>query len=140
MAGHSHTPNDETRAKVKAWSMVGVPHDDMGVMLNITAKTLRKRYKQELLLGAAQAHVTIGAKLFDEAKSGNITALIYYTKARMGWREVHHMALQNPDGSPLYPPRKKGDKTPLSLDEARVQYLQLLHPEQLMLEGPKVVN
>src|SRR6266481_4149404 len=50
-------------------------------------KTLRKRLRDELDLGVAEANATIAGYLFAAAKAGNIAAIIFWLKTRAHWRE-----------------------------------------------------
>lgn len=81
-------PTDEQRRQVEAMSGYGVPHDDIAVVLGVTAKTLRKHFRLELDRGAARANARVGQRLFEMASSGqNTAATIFWLKARAGWRE-----------------------------------------------------
>src|SRR6202022_2207327 len=57
-------------------------------------KTLRKRFRDELDRGVAEANATISGSLFGAAKGGNVTAQIFWLKTRAHWRE--HMAADDP--------------------------------------------
>lgn len=71
----------------------GVPQDSIAVVLDISPMTLRKHFRRELDLGAAQANVQIGKTLFEMATGGNVAAAIFWSKARMGWREKQEVDL-----------------------------------------------
>ena len=51
MANPPHKPTDDQRKSVKAMSAYGIPQDDISKAVGITAKTLRKAYRDELDLG-----------------------------------------------------------------------------------------
>jgi hypothetical protein len=53
----------------------------------VRPKTLRKRFRDELDRGVAEANATISGFLFAAAKAGNITAIICRLKTRAHWRE-----------------------------------------------------
>lgn len=117
--------------------MVGTPHEDMCVLLGsygvpITTKTLRKHYKHELAIGKARAHIAIGGKLFKEAMEGDRALLIYYTKAQMGWRENHNVALTDPDGRPLGSALREPAK-PVTEEEAARYYLEFSQGKSLLV-------
>ena len=57
-------------------------------MVGIDAKTLRKHYRDELDLGETKANAQIAGFLFNAAKSGNVTAQIFWLKTRARWRET----------------------------------------------------
>jgi hypothetical protein len=75
------------RDKVRHLSGVGVRQDEIALMIGCSPKTLRKRFRDELDLGVAEANATIGGYLFAAAKSGNVAAQIFWLKTRAHWRE-----------------------------------------------------
>ena|SRR5437763_10186490 len=79
----SFKATDEQKRIVKSMAGLGTPHEDIGAVLNITAKTLRKHFRQELTLGAIEANARVGQTLFAMATSGrNIKASIYWDRTR----------------------------------------------------------
>jgi hypothetical protein len=66
----------------------GIPADDISRVVGIDAKTLRKHYRDELDLGETKANAQIAGFLFNAAKSGNVTAQIFWLKTRARWRET----------------------------------------------------
>lgn len=58
----------------------------------ISRDTLRERFEAELARGKARAHTMVAAKLLDLALAGDTRALIWWTKAQMGWTERHEVA------------------------------------------------
>ena len=87
--GKEHIPSDESRKLVKGLSAVGIRYVDIAQKLEITDDTLRKHYKKELEDGRIDANTTIGSTLFQQAKAGNTTALIFWLKTRAGWKETN---------------------------------------------------
>ena len=63
--------NDALREKVRHLAGLGVPQDDIAKIIGCTAKTLRKRFRDELDRGVAEANATISGFLFAAAKAGN---------------------------------------------------------------------
>jgi hypothetical protein len=53
----------------------------------IDTKTLMKAFRSELDVGATKANAKVAESLFKQATSGNVTAQIWWTKCRMGWKE-----------------------------------------------------
>jgi len=96
-----HQPTDENRTKIKAWAAVGVRHEDIAAKLGISADTLVKYYRQELDDGRIDANAQIGKSLYEQAKAGNTTAMIFWLKTRAGWKETNVTELTGSDGSPL---------------------------------------
>jgi hypothetical protein len=50
----SFKATDEQKRIVKTMAGLGTPHEDIAVVIGITAKTLRKHFRQELTLGAIE--------------------------------------------------------------------------------------
>ena len=82
-----HAPTDATRQTVQLHTMVGTTQADTARVLDIDEKTLRKYYRDELDLAKAKANATIGGALFNQAKSGDTSAMIFWMKTQAGWRE-----------------------------------------------------
>ena len=84
-----YEPTSESREKVKSYAAVGIPQDDIARVLGIDPKTLRKYYRDELDTAATMANAAIGGALYNKAKGGDTTAMIWWTKTRMKWSEQH---------------------------------------------------
>jgi hypothetical protein len=82
-----HQPTDQTRRLVEAMAGCGIPQQQIAKVVGISDETLRKRYRRELDLGVIEANAKVAEALFKQAIEGNTAALIWWTKARMGWRE-----------------------------------------------------
>ena len=87
MARKAFVVNEATRERVRYLAGVGVPQDDIATIIGCAPKTLRKRLRDELDRGVAEANATISGYLFAAAKAGNITAIIFWLKTRAHWRE-----------------------------------------------------
>ena len=87
MATPAHRPTEEGRKSVKAMSAYGIPQDDISVAMGLTGKTLRKHYRDELSGGQIRANAAVAGALYKMAIDGNVTAAIFWTKARMGWSD-----------------------------------------------------
>jgi len=72
---------------VQLHTTVGTTQADIARVLDIDEKTLRKYYRDELDLAKAKANATIGGALFNRAKSGDTSAMIFWMKTQAGWRE-----------------------------------------------------
>jgi hypothetical protein len=75
------------REKVRYLAGLGVRQDDIAEIIGCAPKTLRKRFRDELDRGVAEANATIAGYLFAAAKAGNITAQIFWLKTQANWRE-----------------------------------------------------
>ena len=90
-----HKPTAEGRKSVEAMAGFGIPHDDIGKVIGVTAVTLAKHYRKQLDTGHIKANSRVAESLYkmatgDETKkiAPNVTAAIWWTKTRMGWSET----------------------------------------------------
>src|SRR5947209_10664676 len=79
--------NEAVRERVRHLAGVGVRQDDIARIIGCAPKTLRKRLREELDRGVAEANAAIAGCLFAAAKAGNIAAIIFWLKTRAHWRE-----------------------------------------------------
>jgi hypothetical protein len=98
---HEHLPTDESRRLVESTSGLGLPHEQIGILVGIDDKTLRKHYRHELDTGKAKANGQIAKTLFSKALAGDTTSLIWWTKAQMRWSETVKQEVTGADGEPL---------------------------------------
>lgn len=95
-----HEPTAQSRKTVESMTGFGIPQNDIGLVVGVSKVTLEKHYRAELDTGAIKANSTVAGSLYKQATSGNnVTAAIWWTKARMGWSETHKHA--GPDGGPV---------------------------------------
>lgn len=99
----AHKPTDEFRRMVESTSGLGLPHEQIAILVGIDDKTLRKYYRNELDIGKAKANGQIAKTLFSKAVSGDTTSLIWWTKAQMRWSETVKQELTGESGTPLIP-------------------------------------
>ena len=95
----SHEPTPAQRQLVQLHATIGTQQDTIASILGIDPKTLRKHYREELDHAMAQANATIGGALFNKAKAGDTTAMIFWMKTRARWAERHDIDLTSSDGS-----------------------------------------
>ena len=88
MGRRAHRPDPSQRRQVEALAAYGIPEPDIGRVVGIDPKTLRKHYRDELDLGETKANAQVAGFLFNSAKNGNVTAQIFWLKTRAKWREV----------------------------------------------------
>ena len=82
----AHAPTDASRKQAQQAAGFGLPQDQIGALLGIDDKTLRKYYPEELALGRAMASAAVGESLFRRAVSGeDTTAAIWWSKCQMRW-------------------------------------------------------
>jgi hypothetical protein len=95
-------PTEEQRRTVKALSGYGVPQDGIAIHIGVDPKTLRKHFRDELDRGSVEATAKVAQTLFHMATvEKNVPCLIFWMKARAGWREKNQVELTGPDGGPL---------------------------------------
>src|SRR5215831_19582455 len=83
MARKPFIVTDAIREKVRYLAGVGVPQDAIAKIVGCAPKTLRKRCRDELDRGVAEANAQICGYLFAAAKAGNIAAIIFSIKTRL---------------------------------------------------------
>jgi len=88
MGRRAHKPDSSLRRQVEALAAYGIPETDIGRVVGIDPKTLRKHYREELDLWEAKANAQVAGYLFNAAKNGNVTAQIFWLKTRAKWRET----------------------------------------------------
>ena len=87
MARKAFVVNGRVREKVRHLAGIGVPQDDIAKFIGCAPKTLRKRCRDDLDGGVAEANALVSGYLFAAAKSGNVGAQIFWLKTRAHWRE-----------------------------------------------------
>lgn len=120
----SHEPTDATRQLVQLHTTVGTPQDLIADLLGITSKTMRKHYRTELDQAVAKANATIGGALFNKAKGGDTTAMIFWMKTRAQWSERTIVDNTSSDGTMTPQPAAVFNLTNLS-DEDLAAYERL---------------
>ena len=73
--------------RVRYLAGLGVPQEELAKIIGCCPKTLRKRFRDELDRGAAEANASVAGYLFNSAKAGNVAAQIFWLKTRAHWRE-----------------------------------------------------
>jgi DNA-binding Lrp family transcriptional regulator len=87
MARKAFALNDAVRERVRYLAGVGLRQNDIAKMVGCSPKTLRKRLRDDLDRGVAEANATVSGYLFASAKAGNVAAQIFWLKTRAHWRE-----------------------------------------------------
>ena len=95
-------PTDEQRRTVKALSGYGVPHEGIAVHIGVDPKTLREHFRDELDRGSVEATAKVAQTLFHLATvEKNVASVIFWMKARAGWRETVRQENTGADGQPM---------------------------------------
>ena len=87
MARKPFVVNEALREKIRHLAGVGVRQDDIAKIIGCAPKTLRKRCRDDLDRGIAEANAMVSGSLFAAAKAGNVPAQIFWLKTRAHWRE-----------------------------------------------------
>ena len=96
-------PTENERKQVEAMSGYGLPIEQIAVLVRdgIDADTLRKYFSKELIAGKAKANSGVGRTLFQKAMGGDTSAMIWWSKTQMRWKETQQHELTGADGAPL---------------------------------------
>ncbi len=96
-------PTLEERKQVEVFAGFGLPIEHIGTLVRggIHKETVMKAFPDELVRGKAKANVKVAQTLFNKATSGDVTAMIWWTKSQMGWREVQKHEVTGADGGPV---------------------------------------
>jgi hypothetical protein len=82
----------------------GIPQDQIARCIGISPNTLAKHYADEIETAMAHANAKVAGSLYQKATSGNhpqaVTAAIWWTKARMGWKGTDVNEQTGPNGGP----------------------------------------
>ncbi len=98
----SYEPTKVHRAMVKEMAGYGIKRTDISRVLDITENTLRKHFRDELDTGSTIANGKVAKSLYNNAvKHNNVSAQIFWMKARAGWKETSKYEHGGPDGQPL---------------------------------------
>jgi len=91
----SFEPTAEQRRTVQVLSGIGVPQDQIALIIGVDPKTLRKSCGDDLDRGMAEANTKVAQTLFTMATRGdNTAATIFWMKARAGWREKQEVLVE----------------------------------------------
>ena len=82
----------QQRDFVEAMAGFAIPQEDIARVIGIAVDTLRNHFRDELDLGPVRMNLRVVTNLFTQTKT-NPAAAIYWTKARLGWRERVHLDL-----------------------------------------------
>ncbi|PYJ10810.1 MAG: hypothetical protein DMF06_05235 [Verrucomicrobia bacterium] len=94
-------PTNKQRHMVSLASAAGLNAEEIAGVIGVGVFTLRKYCKEELAAGCDIINARVARKLYDRCMKGDTIALIYWTKARMGWRDRQTVEHVGRDGGPL---------------------------------------
>lgn len=88
-------PTAEHRTTVETVAGFGLIYRDICLLIinphtgkPISEPTLRGKFKRELAVGTVKTNANVVKSLYTQATKGNVTAAIWWTKCRMGWKET----------------------------------------------------
>lgn len=96
----AHTPTASTRQTVENGVGIGLPQEMIALLIGIAPKTLRSKYRAELKLGKAKASVNVLTSHYKQCLAGNMTAIIWWEKTQLGWKEPPR-EITTPPGQPF---------------------------------------
>ena len=101
----TYTPNDKDRATVEAMVSYGIPHEDIGKVIGIDDKTLRKYYRHEIDTASAKANSQVAQRLYKKCMNDDTSSIIFWLKTRAKWAETIRQENQALDksGNPADP-------------------------------------
>ncbi len=85
-----HAPSPKDRRLVELAAAYGIPDEQVAKSLGMARATLRKLFDRELARGNLRANSKVAESLYQQAVGGNVTAQIWWSKARMGWTDAAH--------------------------------------------------
>lgn len=83
-----HQPTMRTKSEVERLAGLGVPIRMIAAFIGVADKTLSKHYEIEINKGRAIAGAKVAQCLFDQCMAGNTTALIFWAKTQLHWKET----------------------------------------------------
>jgi hypothetical protein len=80
---------DEMRKQVIALVGFGITQGEIATVIGCARNTLVKHFHRELITGEVEINRRVVGALYNNAvKNNNVTAQIWWTKARMGWKDT----------------------------------------------------
>ena len=97
----AHLKSLDTQKKVFDLATVGTRYEDIALVLGISDDTLTKYYKSELEKGRIEANAAVAGTLFEKAKQGDTSSMIFWLKTRAQWSEKNTTELTGENGNPI---------------------------------------
>jgi hypothetical protein len=105
--GKKLIPPEDVR-KLEAMAGIGLNMEEISAILGISKRTLERRKTESqsitdaLLKGRAEAKMVVAESAYQQAKSGDNTAMtIFWLKTRGGFTEKQAIELSGPGGTPV---------------------------------------
>lgn len=101
MAQLPATFSDEQLEIIERMASVGVPRDQIAMVIGVSEPTLRKYCAGLMDRAAVTATANVAKSLYNQAMRGNTAAMIFWLKARAKWSE--RVEVTGKDGKDLLP-------------------------------------
>lgn len=98
------------RDHVERLAGIGLPADQIALVMSCSESTLHKYFAEQLATGVAKANAKVASYAFGAAAKGNVSMIIFLCKTRLGWRETNHHEHTGAGGIPLIPVMNIGQK------------------------------
>lgn len=123
-------PTAAERSIVEHYVALGYTLDQIASLMDKSPDSLQRHCRKELDNGMLKVNAKIGGKLFQKAMSGDTSALIFWAKTRLGWKETRVNEHSGVDGAPI----------PMSFDLSGLtdEQLEQLENIRLSLAQPRV--
>ncbi len=88
-------------AKVEAFAARGLTQEQIADALGISPRTLQSRkaesaeFADAIKRGQSRGIAQVANALFEKVKGGDTTAMIFFLKARAGWKEAQRIELED---------------------------------------------
>src|SRR5215204_954548 len=85
-----HNPTPASRRSVETMSGLGIPENEICLVIGVSENTLRKHYRAQLDVGHVKANMKVARNLHRIACGTGreaVTAAIFWMKTRAGWSE-----------------------------------------------------
>lgn len=93
-----YKPSDDHKTLAIKMASFGITHEQIAMVLGISADTLTKFYGPDLTKARANANMIVGQTLFGMILEKNVTATIFWLKCKAGWAETQKIEMSGPDG------------------------------------------
>ena len=97
----NYKPSDHTKGIVKGLAIANLTDKEISVHLGISTATLWKHHKEDLAFGRTGFKAIVGGALAKAIKEGNVSAIIFACKTRLGFRETERLEVTGADGQPI---------------------------------------
>lgn len=94
-----HEATIERQSAVVSLASDGVPQEQIAHILGISLNTLKRHYAPELSYSKEMLNSLVKGRLFKKAMEGDTTALIFWAKSQMGWRDRPDPFAMEPDAT-----------------------------------------